>query len=89
MASRVYNPIRTMVERLGVPGVVFRPLRHAKTTWDLLIAWPRGKITDPVRALVDALSTKLSTRSIVEVNVDAKAPAAGKISRRFRMTIFP
>jgi DNA-binding transcriptional LysR family regulator len=71
----------SMVERLGVPGVVFRPLEQVKATWDLLIAWPRGKITDPVRALVDALSTKLSQRFVAEVNANAKTPAAGKLPR--------
>jgi DNA-binding transcriptional LysR family regulator len=38
-----------------VPGVVFRPLRDAGAKWDLLLAWQRGKISEPVRAILDAL----------------------------------
>lgn len=38
-----------------VPGVVFRPLKDAAVHWDLLVAWQRGKVSAPVRALLDAL----------------------------------
>ena len=43
------------VKKAAVPGVVFRPLRDAKATWDLAVVWQRGKISAPVRALLDAL----------------------------------
>lgn len=45
-----------LVERFQVPGVVFRPLRGTKATWDLQVAWQRGKITEPVRELVNLLT---------------------------------
>ncbi len=41
-----------------VPGVTFRPLRGAAVKWDLQVAWHRGKITEPVRELVDLLTRK-------------------------------
>jgi DNA-binding transcriptional LysR family regulator len=45
-------------KRAAVPGVVFRPLRDATAKWDLIVAWQRGKVSSPVRVLVDALPTK-------------------------------
>ena len=45
-------------KRAAVPGVVFRPLRDATAKWDLIVAWQRGKVSPPVRVLVDALPTK-------------------------------
>lgn len=41
--------------KVAVPGVVFRPLRDPAAKWDLLVAWQRGKASEPVRALLDAL----------------------------------
>jgi DNA-binding transcriptional LysR family regulator len=37
-----------------VPGVVFRPLRDV-AKWDLLVAWPRGKVSAPLRTLLAEL----------------------------------
>jgi DNA-binding transcriptional LysR family regulator len=37
------------------PDVVFRPLREVNAKWDLFVAWQRGKISDPVRAVLNAL----------------------------------
>jgi DNA-binding transcriptional LysR family regulator len=36
------------------PGVAFRPLRDAAAKWDLLVAWQRGKMSGPVRALLES-----------------------------------
>ncbi len=44
-----------------VPGVTFRPLRSPAVSWDLQVAWQRGKIAEPVRDLVNLL-TKPSAR---------------------------
>jgi DNA-binding transcriptional LysR family regulator len=35
------------------PGVAFRPLRDAAAKWDLIVAWQRGKMSEPVRALLE------------------------------------
>lgn len=43
-----------------VPGVVFRPLRDSSAKWDLVVAWQRGKVSQPLRVLLDALPTKKS-----------------------------
>ena len=45
-----------LVERFQVPGVTFRPLRGTTAKWDLQVAWQRGKITEPVRELVNLLT---------------------------------
>jgi DNA-binding transcriptional LysR family regulator len=39
------------------PGVAFRPLRDATAKWELLVAWQRGKMSDPVRALLESFET--------------------------------
>lgn len=43
------------VRSMKVPGVVFRPLRDPIAQWELLVAWQRGKLAEPVRAILDAL----------------------------------
>lgn len=45
-------------KRVTVPGVVFRPLRDANAKWELVVAWQRGKVSPPVRVLVEALPAK-------------------------------
>lgn len=39
-------------------GVVFVPLRDKNVTWDLYVAWQRGKISSPIRVILDALPTQ-------------------------------
>ncbi|MES2697748.1 MAG: LysR family transcriptional regulator [Verrucomicrobiota bacterium] len=39
--------------------VVYRPLREKNATWQLCVAWQRGKTSAPVRAILDALPTQL------------------------------
>jgi hypothetical protein len=34
--------------------VAFRPLAEPKVTWELLVAWQRGKVTDAVKAMLAA-----------------------------------
>ena len=50
-------------KRASVPGVVFRPLRDANARWDLVVAWQRGKVAAPVRALVDALPVRAAVQT--------------------------
>jgi DNA-binding transcriptional LysR family regulator len=47
-----------LVKRFQAPGVAFRPLRGMTATWELQVAWQRGKITEPVRALVNFLTKR-------------------------------
>jgi hypothetical protein len=35
-------------------------LRDAGAKWDLIVAWQRGKVSQPLRVLLDALPTKQS-----------------------------
>lgn len=56
VAENAVALLPALIERFQVPGVVFRPLRGTKATWDLQVAWQRGKITEPVRELVNLLT---------------------------------
>ena len=38
------------------PGVVFRPIADSMVKWDLLVAWQRGKISAPMRSVLDRLT---------------------------------
>lgn len=38
-----------------VPGVVFLALRDAAAKWELMVAWQRGKVSVPARAMLEAL----------------------------------
>lgn len=41
---------------IRVPGVVLRPLKDAGAKLDLSVAWPRGKVSAPLRVLLEALT---------------------------------
>jgi DNA-binding transcriptional LysR family regulator len=43
------------IAKTKVPGVVFRPLKDATATWDLFIAWQRGKAPAPLKTFLAAL----------------------------------
>lgn len=47
-----------LVARFRVPGVIFRPLRSPAARWVLQVAWQRGKISEPVRELVQLLTRR-------------------------------
>ena len=42
--------------RTQVPGVVYRPLDDKAASCELLVAWQRGKLADPVRAMLEVLA---------------------------------
>lgn len=56
VAEHAVTLLPGLVEKLKVPGGAFRPLRTPAVMWDLQIAWQRGKITEPVRQLVDFIT---------------------------------
>lgn len=56
VAEHAVTLLPGVVEKLKVPGVAFRPLRTPAVAWDLQIAWQRGKITEPVRQLVEFIT---------------------------------
>lgn len=41
-----------------VPGVAFRPLRDAAVQWQLMVAWQRGRMSPPVRTMVENLGAR-------------------------------
>lgn len=51
------NP--TFVRHLKIPNVIMVPIANTGATWDVFVAWQRGKTAAPVRALVNALDLKL------------------------------
>lgn len=58
VAEDAVTLLPALVEKFKVPGVAFRPLRGSAEKWELLAVWQRGKITEPVRALVALLTGK-------------------------------
>lgn len=50
-------------ESVKVPGVVFRPLAACSATLDLLVVWQRGRVSEPVRAMLESLPRHKETRS--------------------------
>jgi DNA-binding transcriptional LysR family regulator len=61
VAENAVTLLPSLVEKLKVPGVAFRPLRSPAVKWDLQVAWQRGKIAEPVRELVDLLTRRQRT----------------------------
>jgi DNA-binding transcriptional LysR family regulator len=56
VAENAVALLPALVERFQIPGVTFRPLRGTTAKWELQVAWHRGKITEPVRELVNLLT---------------------------------
>lgn len=62
VAEHAVTLLPALVQRFRVPGVTFRSLRDVEVTWDLQVAWQRGKITEPVRELVRLLTAQRAAR---------------------------
>ena len=43
------------VKRQAVPGVVFRELKDTSAKWELMVAWQRGKASEGLKTLLEAL----------------------------------
>jgi DNA-binding transcriptional LysR family regulator len=56
VAEHAVALLPALVERFQAPGVTFRRLHGTAVKWDLQVAWHRGKITEPVKALVNFLA---------------------------------
>ncbi|MGH7942941.1 MAG: LysR substrate-binding domain-containing protein [Limisphaerales bacterium] len=48
----------TFISHLKVPNAVMVPIADAGATWDLFVIWQRGKISNPLRTLLNELSLK-------------------------------
>jgi DNA-binding transcriptional LysR family regulator len=46
------------ISHLRIPNVVMVPIADTGASWDLFVAWQRGKTSGPLRALLDALTLK-------------------------------
>jgi LysR family transcriptional regulator, benzoate and cis,cis-muconate-responsive activator of ben and cat genes len=44
----------SFISHLSIPNVVMVPVAEKQATWDLSIVWQRGRISDPMRALLDS-----------------------------------
>ena len=58
VAENAVTLLPLLATKFKVPGVTFRPLRSPSVKWDLQVVWQRGKITEPVRELVEVLTKK-------------------------------
>src|SRR4029077_18225358 len=46
----------SFISHLVVPNAVIIPLAEKEASWDIFVAWQRGKTAGPLRALLDTLS---------------------------------
>ena len=46
------------ISHLRIPNVVMLPISDKGATWDLFVAWQRGKTAGPLRVLLDALDLR-------------------------------
>jgi len=46
------------ISHLRLPNVVMVPIAEKRATWDLFIAWQRGRMSNPLRALLDSFQLK-------------------------------
>jgi DNA-binding transcriptional LysR family regulator len=58
---------------LSPPGVVILPLADAEVTWKILVMWRRGRAGGALKALLDALFTKLTPKTDETTRLTAKA----------------
>lgn len=48
------------VRKSGAPGVTFIPLKEPAIKWNLMVAWQRGRVSAPLRVLIDALPAQIA-----------------------------
>jgi len=50
----------SFVRYLEAPNIVIVPIADKGATWEVFVAWQRGKTATAVRALIDALDLKIA-----------------------------
>jgi DNA-binding transcriptional LysR family regulator len=53
------NPI--FISHLKIPNVVMVPIAETEASWEVFVAWQRGKTAGPLRALLDALPRRVES----------------------------
>ena len=48
----------SFISHLCIPNVVMVPIAEKRATWALFIAWQRGRMSNPLRALLDSFQLK-------------------------------
>jgi len=48
----------SFISHLRIPNVMMVPIAEKRATWDLFIAWQRGRMSNPLRALLDSFQLK-------------------------------
>jgi len=46
------------ISHFRIPNIVMVPIADKEATWDLFVVWQRGKTSDPLRALLDAMTSR-------------------------------
>jgi DNA-binding transcriptional LysR family regulator len=62
VAENAVTFLPQLAKSFASAGVIFRPLA-GRANWELLLVAPRGKVTAPVRALLESLTPKQRARS--------------------------
>ena len=55
------------------PGVIMLPLADAEVTWKILVVWQRGRAGGALKALLDALFTKVTPQANETTRLAAKS----------------
>lgn len=58
VAEDAVTLLPALMQGFRAAGVVFRPIRETGITWELQVAWHRGKITGPVLEFVNLLTKR-------------------------------
>jgi len=61
-----------VASRYSPPGVVILPLTDADVTWRILVMWRRGRTGGALKALLDALFTKVTPKANETTRLAAK-----------------
>lgn len=48
----------SFISHLRIPNVVMVPIAEKRAAWNLFIAWQRGRMSNPLRALLDSFQLK-------------------------------
>ena len=55
----------SFISHLVVPNVVMLPIAEKELTWDVFVAWQRGKTAGPLRTLVEVLQNTSKPQTII------------------------
>jgi hypothetical protein len=52
----------SFISHLSIPNVVMVPIADKQATWDLSLVWQRGRMSNPLRVLLESLQLNAKSR---------------------------